>query len=275
MTASQLPVRLGASGSVAPASLRTALTAAARHQPSSGELARLALSLSPVLNAPPVSRASSASTPNPADPSVVGSPSRARWSGTGWRLAKGAIFVAGTAALLLSLPRLASFIGSEATPNVPVSSTQQQPVLQRLAEVEVPVAVPVEPPPPAPIARLSPAPAREPHSRFRGVSPSTGAPPSASTTMPSAAEEQESEVKLLERARRLLQTNPHQALELVHEHERRFSAGVLVQEREIVAIDALERLGRSDEARARDESFRTRYPSSVHGKRIEVPSERP
>jgi hypothetical protein len=44
----------------------------------------------------------------------------------------------------------------------------------------------------------------------------------------------------------------------------------LVQERELVVIDALLRLGRRAEAIARAARFHQQFPTSVHGRRIDV-----
>jgi hypothetical protein len=53
------------------------------------------------------------------------------------------------------------------------------------------------------------------------------------------------------------------ALAATREHERRFPSGMLVQEREAMAVRALVLLGRRDEARARTDRFRARFPGSV------------
>jgi hypothetical protein len=66
-----------------------------------------------------------------------------------------------------------------------------------------------------------------------------------------------------------LPSNPGQALALGREHERVFPRGVLGQEREVLVIDALWRLGRKVEARALARSFAARHPNSVHGPRVE------
>lgn len=78
------------------------------------------------------------------------------------------------------------------------------------------------------------------------------------------------ELALLRRMQDDLRTDPAAALETAREHERRFGPGTLAQEREVVAIDALDRLGRDAEARARAEAFRTRWPRSAHLRRIDV-----
>jgi hypothetical protein len=49
----------------------------------------------------------------------------------------------------------------------------------------------------------------------------------------------------------------------VTEHERRYPNGLLVQEREVMAVRALALLGRSEEAHARADRFRSRFPSSL------------
>ncbi|MBN2193614.1 MAG: hypothetical protein JW751_12425 [Polyangiaceae bacterium] len=59
------------------------------------------------------------------------------------------------------------------------------------------------------------------------------------------------EAALLERARSALGSSPAIALSLTEEHRSAFPSGQLSAERELVAIDALERLGRSAEARRR------------------------
>jgi hypothetical protein len=53
------------------------------------------------------------------------------------------------------------------------------------------------------------------------------------------------------------------ALAATAEHERRFSRGVLVQEREAIAVRALVLLGRTEEARTRLERFRQTFPNSL------------
>lgn len=59
------------------------------------------------------------------------------------------------------------------------------------------------------------------------------------------------EAALLERARSALQGAPARALALTEEHQRAFPSGQLADERELVAVDALQRLGRTQEARQR------------------------
>ena len=78
------------------------------------------------------------------------------------------------------------------------------------------------------------------------------------------------ELTLLAQAQGSLDANPRQALALAGEHQRRFPHGALVQEREVVAIDALLRLGRRGEAAIRAVRFHREFPASVHGRRLDV-----
>ncbi|WP_438028679.1 hypothetical protein [Sorangium sp. So ce233] len=76
------------------------------------------------------------------------------------------------------------------------------------------------------------------------------------------------ESNLIDRARAAAAQDPDAALAAVSEHQREFPAGRLAEEREYVAIRALMRLGRVDEARARAGSFLARYPSTSYADRV-------
>lgn len=77
-----------------------------------------------------------------------------------------------------------------------------------------------------------------------------------------------SELMLLERAADVLRANPAAALALADQHATRFASGDLAQEREVIAIEALVRLNRRDDARARASRFFTAFPSSAHRLRV-------
>jgi len=79
----------------------------------------------------------------------------------------------------------------------------------------------------------------------------------------------EAELSLMRDAQAALGASPAQALELSSQHVQRFPHGVLAQEREVVAIDALARLGRTSEAQARAARFRKSHPESAYLPRIE------
>ncbi len=77
------------------------------------------------------------------------------------------------------------------------------------------------------------------------------------------------EVDLVERADMQLRSGaPAAALAALREHELRCPSGILVQERERIAIEALAKLGRDDAARARAQAFEERFPSSPHLRRV-------
>ena len=84
-----------------------------------------------------------------------------------------------------------------------------------------------------------------------------------------------SETALLERARAALQSRPAEALALARRHQARFPHGALAQEREVIAIGALERLGQKAAANARAAEFERRYRGSVHQPRLLRGSEAP
>lgn len=81
-----------------------------------------------------------------------------------------------------------------------------------------------------------------------------------------------SESELLRQAQALLSEDPSRSLALTREHGRRFQAGALAQEREVIAIEALKRLGRERAASERAAAFEQRYRGSVHQSRVRRPA---
>jgi hypothetical protein len=73
-----------------------------------------------------------------------------------------------------------------------------------------------------------------------------------------------SEARLLELARAALAQNPKRALELTEKHRKLYPKGLLSEEREVIAIEALRRSGQSGDAKSRTERFEKSYPDSVH-----------
>jgi hypothetical protein len=73
-----------------------------------------------------------------------------------------------------------------------------------------------------------------------------------------------SELTLLARARRSLLSSPERSLELAEQHAREFPAGTLCEEREVLAIESLLKLGRVDRAKQRALAFERSFPSSAH-----------
>ncbi|MEP7052434.1 MAG: hypothetical protein ABJB12_18850 [Pseudomonadota bacterium] len=86
------------------------------------------------------------------------------------------------------------------------------------------------------------------------------------------AAEGPSEPALLEQARRDLAASPAAALALTTQHAARFPHGVLTQEREVIAIEALRRLGRGAEADRRAAAFARAFPGSAHRRMVLDPS---
>jgi len=77
-------------------------------------------------------------------------------------------------------------------------------------------------------------------------------------------------VQLLERAQDALRSRPSEALTLADHHARRFPQGLLVQEREVIAIEALVKTGRKADAKARAARFESSFPGSSHTRRIRI-----
>ncbi|MDB4992569.1 MAG: hypothetical protein JWM74_1, partial [Myxococcaceae bacterium] len=76
------------------------------------------------------------------------------------------------------------------------------------------------------------------------------------------------EAQLMESARHSLATDPATALLRTDDHRRSFPHGQLADERELIAIDALRRLGRPTEARTRGEALLRRDPSGLYAERV-------
>lgn len=76
------------------------------------------------------------------------------------------------------------------------------------------------------------------------------------------------EPQLIEKARKALAADPRRALALAQEHQRRFPVGALGVEREVIALEALARLGQTAEARRRALAFEAKFPRSIHLPRV-------
>lgn len=85
--------------------------------------------------------------------------------------------------------------------------------------------------------------------------------------MPTRNESLGAETGLLIRANNLLRSDPAASLALVDAHTD-FAAPALAEEREIIAVIALQRLGRRDEARARGQALIARWPSGTAAARV-------
>jgi hypothetical protein len=76
------------------------------------------------------------------------------------------------------------------------------------------------------------------------------------------------EERLLEVARATLGSDPAQSLEITREHAKLFPLGQLSDERELIAVDALLRLGRRNEAWRRAAPRLAQAPESLYAKRL-------
>ena len=169
----------------------------------------------------------------------------------------------------------------------PPTSAPAVQVPARAAEPSIAVTALPEARPASPIAKVDPAvasnapPAVAPSTRSTAASnahptvsavaarprPAPGV--TASEAKPVAQQElSESEASFLRRTRAALADDPARALRMTGEHAALYPRGVLEQEREVIAIEALVRLGAREEARLRASAFRARYPSSAHASRI-------
>ena len=77
-------------------------------------------------------------------------------------------------------------------------------------------------------------------------------------------------MELLDRAQSLLRANPAGALDALEWHGAVHPSGVLAQEREVLAVEALYRLGRREEAARRADRFEARWPASAQIRRVRV-----
>lgn len=186
-----------------------------------------------------------------------------------WKLASGGAIAAALAIGVLG-PRLLEEPGgaepapppAQHVPALPASGERPSSGAEpegRLEPESVDVAPSVEPQRDEPAAASpprAPAEVRRAHGERRAAKP---APPARALD----------EASLLRRAQAALGERPGQALSLAREHARRFPDGALAQEREVIAISALERLGREREAAARAQAFERRWRGSVHQPRLE------
>lgn len=227
------PPRLLDPASGAPNELRALFQSAERDLPREDELARLAQKLGPVLG-PPASPTGSA-------------------GGSAGGIAK----LAAVAGALVGGAVLVASLTDEVPHETPVSrpAPSVTSTAERADAVAPPVADPTESVAPAvPSASVAPS-----------LAPAPVAPKERRSNA-------EIEVDLLERARRALGGNPSHALALTTEHKLRFPGGALAQEREVIAIEALRRLGRTDQARLRVDEFSKNYPGSAHRYKLDAGS---
>jgi hypothetical protein len=211
------------------AGLRDALRAAQANVGTDAQVARLASRLGPLLGVA-VPASTGAAT-------AVGAVSKVKLG-----LAGVALIVAGGGALLLST-------SNDAPPPVPIppSKTAEPPRLTVTEPAPAPVV-------PAPVVSETAPPTSISASKL----PDKPQPPVKL-----------GEADLLEQARSAIKSDPARALQRANEHAQRFPRGVLVQEREVLAIQALRKLGRDAEADRRAEAFAKAFPGSAFQRKLQ------
>jgi hypothetical protein len=118
-------------------------------------------------------------------------------------------------------------------------------------------AVSLRPPAQTANAVVAPAPVDMPSSAAGAAAPST---PPVDTLA--------AELELLEQARASYDRDPAQTLAVLNEHARRFPAGKLSLERELLALDALKRLGMVSSERARAERLLPQVRGTIYEQRV-------
>lgn len=78
------------------------------------------------------------------------------------------------------------------------------------------------------------------------------------------------ELALLRRARAQTRSAPEHALELIVQCQQRYPNPAFAEEREVIAVEALLALGRTDQARQRATDFFAHFPASAHARRMHV-----
>jgi hypothetical protein len=224
------PVRWLEEPGESPAELREGIAAYAESGPSAAQQARMLAALEATLSPP-----------------VTGAPWKLKLVGLA------ALTLAGAALLSRSREPTSERLAPPVTVAAPieaVSHEQAEPVTEAL-----PPPAPSEPAPKVVHAKTRVAPA---------IAPLPAAVPAAVSADPVA------ELALLSRARRVLLASPERALALTDEHARSYPQGALAEEREVLAIEALVKAGRRDEAQKRRDEFARTHPRSAHLARLGV-----
>jgi TolA-binding protein len=243
------PTRL-TDGSEAPEELRNLLSAAREDVPSESQLKRVATRLGPLLGGAAIGTAAGAG---------AASTSGATAGATGGV----ALGVKVGAALVAAGLVGGSAIWFATRGNAPPPAPVRQP--------SAPLAAPAPATPPAarqPLLPPAASAATEQPAEPAPQSPKQAQPAEPATAGDSAKKAAPPEASLLQAAQSALKTDPHRALALVEEHRRLYPHGALSQEREVIAIEALTRLGRTSEARKKANDFKQRYPDSAHESKV-------
>jgi hypothetical protein len=121
----------------------------------------------------------------------------------------------------------------------------------------------------APSAVVPAAPPRSPSATPEEARPAARAASSAAASSASRPPNVGEEMAMLDRAQQALRPRPAEALALAEAHAQRFAGGKLAEEREVIAVGALLRLGRRAEAQQRVQRFRASFPGSAYAPRMQ------
>jgi len=177
----------------------------------------------------------------------------------------------GAVAVVRGFPvRSTAAIDTRPLPSQPSAAVAAR--LRHPAAAAVPAAPAI---PVASAASIAPDPVAPLASLHRSVTPALRQEESATPVAtryadPPTANPLEREAPLLESARASLDADPATALGTLAHHASEFPEGTLAIEREVLAVDALRRLGRIGEARERARGLLARTRGSFYERRIEA-----
>lgn len=195
----------------------------------------------------------------------------------GWWLVSGVALVAAAVAYLAATapatraPEPKRVPPAEVTGPMPTMPTDDA-VAQPSMAPAVPAPEPPEPAQPTARSREPASSGRRPRQvrRAQSAAVNPGRTPNAGTRTDAAPPNPEAELALLKAAQAALDGEPSRALALAAQHKAEHPAGVFVQERELLAIEALLKLRQRKRAALRAEAFVARFPQSAHTRRLAV-----
>ncbi len=160
-----------------------------------------------------------------------------------------------------------------------VSQATSEPLPADTAALATPVSTPMEPT----VTRTaeSHTAAEEARSEAAAISVDelpSAAPPSARVQAPVAAagmKPSATELELLKRAQAALASDPERALAITSEQAWTYPSGEFVQEREVIAVEALSQMGRNEDSLRRALALVQRFPRTPYATRLEMVVGRP
>ncbi len=250
--------------------LRALVRSTPREAPTSAAVARMATHLA----------AAGAIAPPPPTSHVTRPRSHYGFGALGLAIVVGSV----AATWLSSAPSASSLPAAEvaaSSPALPEATSFTEPVRPDAPAAPTPVITVADLPsttPPATslagTARASSRPTRAlPHARRGAPLASPPLAPSASPSPGRAATV--SELELIRRAEESFPADPERTLALAADHARAYPAGQFVQEREVLAVEALARLGRHDDATRRARAVVERFPRTPYATRLEFATNQP